>query len=303
MSINPSTSNHDLSTLRDRREHFNIELRKKRTDEILNARRQKFMALHPNPIKFNSSEAYQILNTRIMDFMQSITCERPNFGAIEEKLELLRYMISEHEVMNPYYVRLIIDNGCLTPLINLLSPTHQGLPSIQQKAVWILANLFGVNDQSLCQIIKVSGAVPLLVDMLYSKDPELVELALMALAGAVCEDPQMRDYLVERKIEVTLLDMLNTQKNTQTEDQEQFLGILENMMYFIRFFVENKHPKDWNYYEPFLKWACDGILYDEASYTEDSLNILNQLVKLRPSEHLYLLFEIPHVIQRLVELC
>jgi hypothetical protein len=139
--------------------------------------------------------------------------------------------------------------------------------------------------------------------MLYSKDPELVELALMALAGAVCEDPLVRDYLVGRKIEITLLDMLNTQKNTQTEDQEKFFAILENMMYFIRFFVEVKNSKDWGYYEPFLKWACDGILYDEASYTEDSLNILNALIKLRPLEKLDLLFKMPHVVERLVELC
>ena len=116
----------------------------------------------------------------------------------------------------------------------------------------------------------MSGAVPLLVDMLYSKDPDLVELSLMALAGAVCEDPCMRDYLVERKIEVTLLDMLNCQKGGQSVDQEKFLAVLENMMYFVRFFLEVKNPKAWNYYEPFLKWACDGILYDEASYTEDS---------------------------------
>ncbi|KAM0679629.1 hypothetical protein GINT2_002261 [Glugoides intestinalis] len=177
------TAEKSTNTQRKAREEQQIELRRQRTEELLNKKRESTKETRSN----NTFEA-------IKGHLFSQNLEEIYNGAYECRTKL------SIDVNPP--IKDIISSGIVPRFVELLDPFFYNQFADTQlsckcrfEAAWVLTNIASGTSEETKYVVKL-GAVPLLVKMISESDEGLVDQSVWALGNISGDNEELRDTVL-----------------------------------------------------------------------------------------------------------
>ncbi|CAF0907210.1 unnamed protein product [Didymodactylos carnosus] len=176
----------DSDEIRRRRNELNISLRKNKREEAIKIKRN---LVDENGMSEESEEDAQK--------------RRPNLDEIAEKAKSSDLQIRFEAIRSARKMLSIDRNPPIDDLIRfdllpnlvdcLLLDTY---PDLQFEAAWALTNIASGSSNQTKAVVD-ANAVPHLLRLLYSKQPNVCEQAVWALGNIIGDGPVLRDYAIE----------------------------------------------------------------------------------------------------------
>lgn len=214
----------DATSQRRKREEQQVELRRQRTEELLNKKRVS----SKDSIISNSFESAKLLlySTNIDEIYQ---------GSYE-----CRTLLSV-EVNPP--IQEIITSGIVSRFIELLDASFYcqfGENPLCAKArfesAWVLTNIAsGTSDQT--KYLVERGAVPFLVKMIGENDDLLVDQSVWALGNIAGDSENLRDKILDTNALTLIIDLINRYLSSQDH-----IKILRNLVWLLSNLNRGRNP-------------------------------------------------------------
>lgn len=214
----------DANSQRRKREEEQVELRRQRTEELLNKKRVSAMEAVTSNTFDNSKklifstdletiykgvyDARTILSVEINPPIDDII----NIGIVPRFVELL----------DINYYRSYGDN----PLIN----------KVRYEAAWVLTNIASGNASQTRYIVNL-GVVPILACMLNEDDDQLVDQCIWALGNIAGDNEELRDTIISTGV-IDILGNITHKYTIRPED----VKILRNLVWFISNLNRGRNP-------------------------------------------------------------
>lgn len=287
------------NTIQDRRQQFNVEIRKKKNEKLFMTKRKKLMS-NSDPLYSNISNDPKQLEAILTELRSSFSelvvflddlpfghlinneiIYKPSeyqWAELTKKVSKVRFCISldNSSAMDPTIIDLFLSNKqILNNLLELTRGKYASQYELQRELIWIFANLCAVDDQSMVEKLEASGIVVPIKDFLDSSDSYVLEYTFLALGNLIHKNRNLRDYLIEivqinKKIEFIISNSNDTFNNKDTD-------LIESILYFIVKFTEIKPYKDWDLLQGYLNFAIKGIFGDDKLFVDFSLTIIRQI--------------------------
>lgn len=224
MCANPISKEKDTASQRRRREEQQVELRRQRTEELLNKKR------------ISTREA-QSSNT--FDATKSLLFSN-NLEDIYSGTYDCRTRLSID--VNPP-IQDIIVSGIVPRFVELLDKSFYarfGDNPLSQKcrfeAAWVITNIASGNSEQTKYVVNV-GAVPLLVKMISEDDEGIVDQSVWALANISGDSEALRDIILEAGALQKVVDLILSYINSGSN-----IKILRNLVWLISNLNRGRYP-------------------------------------------------------------
>eukprot|EP01016_Furgasonia_blochmanni_P009265 TRINITY_DN13835_c0_g1_i4.p1 TRINITY_DN13835_c0_g1~~TRINITY_DN13835_c0_g1_i4.p1 ORF type:complete len:531 (-),score=92.78 TRINITY_DN13835_c0_g1_i4:61-1593(-) len=201
----------DLTGLvKSKRDAYSIELRKQRTNEILDAKRFKLNSTKNkdfNPLKGLDPQQIVAYFVQIRDKL-IVDLQTNNFLAVENTVKELRTIISE-DSEGPFKECVAAD---LVPvLISLLNPGYEAFFDIQYEAAWCLSNIASGDTTHILYLIR-EGMLNTFVSLLNHQNTAMLEQVIWGLSNLTGDVHDIRMKVLECGIVPQLIRILKNEK-------------------------------------------------------------------------------------------
>ncbi|ELA40919.1 uncharacterized protein VICG_02059 [Vittaforma corneae ATCC 50505] len=224
MCANPVSKQKDPANQRRRREEQQVELRRQRTEELLNKKRVSTREAQSS----NTFEA-----TKSLLFSNNL--EDIYGGTYDCRTRL------SIDVNPP--IQDIVVSGIVPRFVELLDKnfyTQFGDNPLSSKcrfeAAWVITNIASGNSEQTKYVVNV-GAVPLLVKMISEDDEGILDQSVWALANISGDSEALRDIILEagalQKVADLILKYINTSGN---------IKILRNLVWLVSNLNRGRYP-------------------------------------------------------------
>ncbi|CAF0815379.1 unnamed protein product, partial [Didymodactylos carnosus] len=187
----------DADEIRRRRTELNVSLRKNKREEAIKIKRN---LVDGNGMSEESEE--------------DATKRRPNLDEIAEKAKSPDLQVRFEAIRSARKMLSIDRNPPIDDLIRfdllpnlvdcLLLDTY---PDLQFEAAWALTNIASGSSKQT-QAVVDANAVPPLLRLLNSKQPNVCEQAVWALGNIIGDGPELRDYAIELGVVQPLVNFI-----------------------------------------------------------------------------------------------
>ena len=297
-----------LSGVKEKRQNFNQNIRKKRTDDILFRKRLEYLRdLDPNFQEFRKNkqeilEQYQNVDQQLASLKNLLdkTDTELNIIAIHEAVIKLRKFISRHDIMDTNLVRLLEDKQILKVIVKILSLSEKAEIQQIQELTWILANLCAVKDDILeAELIK-DGLMGTLLDCFVAfTDVTVISDIILGFANLITDKPECREFLIENKIPQKFLGLLSEQSIKESEDYSYICDII---MYFFANLFALKPYLQFDFYINVFNLASKAFLHKQDELIPDCQKIIKHSIYASEQKHFYMFFNKPLLLEKIVYL-
>lgn len=211
----------DQEEMRRRRANVTVELRKNKREESLLKRRnvQESEADHlsdndddPEVESNQILKSYNLISENSRQEFFSKIVQSARSPDPEERLvtiKSVRKLLSSFK--NPPIDELIA-SGIMPVLVNCLNDDHHS--AIQFEVAWALTNIASGYTYQTSAVVK-SGAVPILIRLLESNNPHVIEQTVWCLGNIIGDGPELRDYCIALGVVEPLIKLVDPTKPIQ----------------------------------------------------------------------------------------
>lgn len=195
MSVNPTSKEKDPIHQRRRREEQQVELRRQRTEDLLNKKRISSKETHSK----NSFEATKglLFSNNLEDIYNGVYDCRTRLS-VEVDPPIQEIILSG---IVPRFVELLDKNFYLQ-----FEDTPVSL-KCRFEAAWVITNIASGNSEQTKYIVNI-GAVPLLVKMVFEADEGILDQSIWALANIAGDSEPFRDIILETGALSKIVDLI-----------------------------------------------------------------------------------------------
>ena len=117
-----------------------------------------------------------------------------NSSILETRIEAVRQIRRRCSTQEGPPIQEVIESGVLPRLVSFLGDDNE--EALQREASWALTNITSGSSEQTIAVVE-AGAIPLLVNLLSSKDLQTQEQATWALGNIAGDSPRLRDLVLE----------------------------------------------------------------------------------------------------------
>lgn len=306
-------------SIKDRREKFTTEIRRKHTETMLNNRRIRFMDknknffgnnfIYTNDYTFDEKwveEAKSFVGTFKDSSVANNACE--NLLGIIKKF---RIWISQTTSYDSNLINLFKNPDSIKAFHNLLKNCLQEFSLINNirelvyELTLVFVNLAGIQEQVSTNIYEQqvqTTMVDILKNIISGKVQHVESIGniFMFLAN-LTQACQICKYLLEEQcIDKLCLETMEILK--QFDMNPTILEAYGNIIYFISSFVSGMPHDDWSYYSNFLSVFLDVMKTDYGDIVTDAMFGVYSLLAIAKPKNLDCFYENEGTIERILQL-
>ena len=287
-------------TIKNRRNKFNISIRRSKNSQIVSNKRQKILCRCETSNLDIKSNTLKVL---INEFFVCYTKNDPEFSELAEKIRNIRVGVLESSKIDNQIVSIFLEQSMLSPILDLLSTKY--LESQEQliEASWILVNLSAVENQDLTQFFSDMGTVDVILSQITNNECctniDLVENTLLILTNLVTFNSNVRDHLISINIYKKIEEIINLLANNYHISVILDSFILDYLMAFSHNFTSVEPMLHFHNYSKVLDLTFECILLGRKEIISDACHTINYILKSASDNEINLILKKTDVLDEL----
>ncbi|KAH3765783.1 importin alpha [Pelomyxa schiedti] len=261
----------DAGDVRRKREEYSVSIRKNKREETLNKRRNvselvaKATQNTPAPLIVPQQTTAAVVATQPaatdIDFEtledMVAACNGNDSSLWYPATQSIRQLLSVEQ--NPP-IPEVLDSGILPRLIQFLTVKEH--TKLQFEAAWAITNIAsGTSTQT--RAVLEAGAVPLLIGLMLSPDPELREQAVWGVGNIAGDSSEYRDYVIRSGMVPPLIRLVSLDAGS--------VSLIRNATWAFSNLCRGKPAPDFTALRPALPTLCSLLQYNDMDVLTDAL--------------------------------
>lgn len=224
MSRSYMFNDRNTGSQRRKREDQQVELRRQRTEELLNKKRVS--SLNSEALATYETIRVQLESNNLEDIYQ---------GAYDCRSKL--------SIENNPPIQSVIDSGMVPKFVQLLNPDfykyfapNSLINKARVEAAWVLTNISSGTTEQTANVVE-AGAVPYLIEMLKENDDSIVDQAVWALGNIAGDNEATRDIILQQGALQFIIQAIEKYSSSK-----EHLKILRNLVWLISNLNRGRNP-------------------------------------------------------------
>lgn len=307
-----------MKSLKDRRDKFNTEIRRKHHEVILNTRRMKFMDKNQDfsSNHFTSTNDY-IFDKKwleeaksFIDSFKDLSAPKPIYQNSLETIKKFRVWLQTTSP-DAKLINLFQNPNSIKAFHNLLKNCLQefslmhNVRELVYELTYVFVNLTGIQEQ-FSKISYEEGVQITMLNLLKEivgrneQQIESIGHIFMFLANLLQDCQVFKDYLSDQYIDQISFSSIELLK--QVDPNQTTLETYGNIVYFISIFVSTLPHYSWNYYSTFLSVLLNAMKTDYEDIVQDAIFGVYSLLAIANPKQLDYFYKSEGTIQRILQL-